>query len=441
VDLNALFIIPILALLIFLHELGHFVTARRAGMRVEEFGFGLPPRVWGIKRGPTIYSINLIPLGGFVRVLGEDGKSASPESMQSKTIGQRALFFAGGSIMNFLTAFVLIAVLVAFQGKSTDNVYVTDVAANSPAVTAGWQPGDRFVSVEGKQVNSVDDVSGLTANYAGREMHVVLDRAGQLVDTTVVPRKDPPPGEGRTGIHLGSASIATVKLVSVKETGAAYAAGLRKSDELVSVAGRPVTDAMMFEIQVQQHAGQSLPITVQRNGHPVSIELQVPTTSSGESDSVGLVLIQGVKFHNVGLLAIPGESVHEYVDTIHNMGRGLVSLVRGQTPFSDVAGPIGMGQLTSEVIKESSLPLWVTLVNIGFILSLNLGILNLLPLPALDGGRLAFIVVEIVRRGKRVAPEKEGLVHLVGFAILLTLMFVIAFVDISRIFSGTSLIE
>src|SRR5262245_16836086 len=116
-------------------------------MRVEEFGFGLPPRVWGFRRGPTLYSINLIPLGGFVRVLGEDGKSFSNESMQSKTIGQRALFFAGGSIMNFLTAFVLIAALVAFQGKSTDNVYVTEVVPGSPAEAAGWQPGDRFVAI------------------------------------------------------------------------------------------------------------------------------------------------------------------------------------------------------------------------------------------------------------------------------------------------------
>jgi regulator of sigma E protease len=441
VDLNALFIIPILAFLIFIHELGHFWTARRAGMRVEEFGFGLPPRIWGFRRGPTLYSINLIPLGGFVRVLGEDGKTFSPESMQSKSIGQRALFFAGGSIMNFAMAFVLLAILVGFQGTSTDRVYITEVAPESPAAAAGWQPGDRFVSIDGKEINERGDVTDLTADHAGRPMTVVLDRNGELITTSVVPRKDPPPGQGRTGITFSSAPVSTVKVVRVDADGIAAASGLREDDRLLTVNGRPVTDALVFQIQLREHAGQAIPVEVERDGQRLALDLQVPSDAADETRDLGLVLLQSVKFSSVDIIDVPGETVRQYFSMMQRMGEGLMSLIRGETPFSDVAGPIGMGQLTSEVIEESSLPVWVTLLNISFILSLNLGFLNLLPLPALDGGRLAFIVVEIARRGKRVAPEKEGLVHLVGFAILLTLMFVIAFADLNRIFSGSSLIE
>ena len=137
--LNALYIIPILGVLIFLHELGHFVMARRAGVLVEEFGFGLPPRIWGLKRGDTIYSINALPIGGFVRVKGEDGKSFDNDSMQSKSAGQRAKFLAAGSAMNFLTAFVIVVLLVAFQGETTSNVYISTVIDDTPAAAAGWQ--------------------------------------------------------------------------------------------------------------------------------------------------------------------------------------------------------------------------------------------------------------------------------------------------------------
>ncbi|HAX25244.1 MAG TPA: RIP metalloprotease RseP, partial [Chloroflexi bacterium] len=120
---------------------------------------------------------------------------------------------------------------------------------------------------------------------------------------------------------------------------------------------------------------------------------------------------------------------------------GLMSLVRGSTSLGDVAGPIGMGQLTSEIISRSAMPLWVTLTNLTIILSLNLALLNLLPLPALDGGRLLFVLIEVLRGGKRVPPEKEGVVHFVGLMLLLTAMFLIAFVDINRIISGSSFLE
>ncbi len=123
------------------------------------------------------------------------------------------------------------------------------------------------------------------------------------------------------------------------------------------------------------------------------------------------------------------------------MFEGLIMILNGEVPLSQVAGPIGMGQLTSEIVQQSSVPGWVAIFTITIVLSLNLALLNLLPLPALDGGRLMFVAIEVLRRGKRVAPEKEGLVHMVGLVVLLTFMIAVAFVDVNRIISGQSLLQ
>lgn len=440
-SLSALYIIPILAILIILHEIGHFLAAKRAGMRVEEFGIGIPPRVWGFQRGETLWSINAIPLGGFVKVLGEDGKEYSTESMQSKTVGQRALFITAGSLMNFLTAFVLILLLTGLQGTPETNVYVTDVQPGTPAQQAGWEPGDRFVSIAGREVTGAGVVSSQTAKFAGAQMPVTFDRNGQLIQSTIVPRENPPAGEGRTGIRLSTASRGTVTVTNVEQGQSAAAMGLQPGDVLVSIAGRPVTDFLVFAIQVRQNAGSTIPIEVRRDGQLVAIQGNVPAELASEDAKIGATIIEDAVFDRVPLLDVPGKATRRYLNTIRDMGSGIVSLIRGEQSLGSVAGPIGMGQLTSEVIKSSPEPLWVTLANIAFVLSLNLGILNLLPLPALDGGRLAFVIVEIARRGKRVAPEREGMVHFVGLVLLLSLMFAIAFVDVNRIISGASFLQ
>ncbi|HUG16261.1 MAG TPA: RIP metalloprotease RseP [Thermomicrobiales bacterium] len=437
----ALWIIPILAILIFLHELGHFVMARRSGVRVEEFGIGLPPRIWGHRHGDTIYSINAIPLGGFVRVHGEDGKSFSDDSMQTKSMGQRARFLAAGSFMNFVTAFVLVGALVAFQGRTDQNVYVTEVMPGSPAAEAGWLAGDRFVSVAGQEIDNDEQVRQITAGRAGSAIVVTLERSGQLIDTTITPRVDPPAGEGRTGIRLGSSVLADIHVREVPAQSAGDAAGFQTDDLIRSVDGVPTTDYMRYATYLAQRAGEVVTFGIERNGQLITLDGRVPESLPEETEPMGMSLARDIRFERVPLLEIPGETVRTSVTWTVRLVEGIIILITGQASFGDVAGPIGMGQLTSEIISESAMPLWVTLVTLSIILSLNLGMLNLLPLPALDGGRLMFVAIEFLRRGKRVAPEKEGLVHFVGIAILLSLMLVIAFRDVDRIFSGRSFLQ
>lgn len=438
---NALYIVPILAFLILIHEFGHFITARRAGMRVEEFGIGLPPRIWGKQRGDTIWSINAIPMGGFVRVLGEDGKSSENESMQSKTAGQRALFITAGSIMNFLTAFVLIAILLGIHGRPDASAYIADVMPETPAAEAGWERGDQIVSVGGETVENAAEVVSATDDYTGSEMPVVLLRDGQRIETSIVPRENPPPDQGRTGIRIANVFAATIEVVETPDGSAAALAGLQPGDDIISIAGETIDNVIAYDEAVLERAGQTVPFEIMRDGQSQTVEVPIPETQSVDGDPLGATLAQDIHYERVGVLSIIPEAGRQFFTTLQRMGEGLIMLITGEVSLGDIAGPIGMGQLTSEIIRESATPTWVTLLNITILLSLNLAILNLLPLPALDGGRLIFVIIEVLRRGKRIAPEKEGMVHFVGLVVLLGLMFAIAFVDIDRIVSGDTLLQ
>ncbi len=439
--MNALYIVPILGVLILIHEIGHFATAKLFGIEVQEFGIGLPPRLFGIRRGGVLYSINLIPLGGFVRVLGEDGKSFEPGSMQTKSRLQRTIFITAGSLMNLLLAFVLITAMVGIQGESKSNVYVAEVEAASPAQQAGWQAGDRFLTVAGTDVTSIDQVVSLTERYAGKEMPVTLLRGKQIVHTEVVPRKNPPPNSGRTGIKITGSPVATILVAEVEPGSAADRAGIRQGDVIRAIGDLPVEDASAYSIGLQIHAGTSQPVTIERGGQVMTVTLAIPSLAPDQEEvDSGMSVRQDVIYHALPWWKIVPQGAMDTLSTLRRMFEGLIMLIRGGVSLGSVAGPIGMGQLTSEVLAVSAAPTWVTLANIMILLSLNLAVLNLLPFPALDGGRLLFVVIETIR-GKRVAPEKEGMVHFVGLVILLAVMFVVAFIDIDRLVSGESLLR
>lgn len=350
--LNGLYIIPILAVLIIIHEIGHFASARSVGVKVEEFGIGIPPRVKGWTRNGVIWSLNAIPFGGFVRVLGEDGKNADPGSMNTKGPFQRAFFLVAGSAMNFLLAIVLMGVVVGIHGRPTGdyNTFISGVQTDSPAAQAGLQPGDRILSVDNVTILRGDEVGPTAKAAAGRPVEVVVERDSETIRQTLTPRERVGPDEGPIGISL--------------------------------------------------------------NVEPV--------------------------FESVPILEVVPEAIRE-TGTLTRAMLGVVrDLFTGNVPLNQLSGPIGMGQATSELVETSTLPLWVTLARLSIFLSINLGVLNLLPLPALDGGRLLFVLIEILRGGRRIAPEREGVVHFAGLVILLGFMFVVAFFDVGRLLDGRS---
>lgn len=440
--LNALYIIPILAVLILVHEFGHFFAARAVGAKVEEFGIGIPPRAKGWEWKGVTWSLNWIPFGGFVRVLGEDGKNADPGSMNTKSPAQRAFFLVAGSAMNVLLALVLIMAVVGFQGVPTYRVYIGAVSPGSPAADAGWEVGDRIVEAGGSPVEDASDLTALASAFAGQNLSVVVQRGSERVETIVVPRENPPANEGRIGVSMDPRVTSDVFVSGEVADSAAAQAGLQVGDRLVSVDGQPVTDGVMLTTALLRAAGSDLPVEVQRGNETLALTLDVPAIPADTDplNAVGLEAEASPRFERVPAAQVIPRGLEQAWEQTSGMLSGLRDLVTGRAPLGQIAGPIGMGQIASEYIAESSVPLWVALSQLSILLSLNLAILNLLPLPALDGGRLFFILVEVLRGGKRIPPEREGVVHLAGMVVLIGVMFVVAFFDVGRIISGESIL-
>ena len=341
----------IFSVVVFVHELGHFLIAKLAGARVEEFGFGYPPRLFRIGRwGDTDITVNAIPIGGYVRVTGDENPS-DPRSMARRSPWLRAAFLAAGPAMNVFLAAILfgasfaMGVLTPVEGPG---VGIYGVAPGSPAALAGLQVGDTILSVDGEPVRVIEDLRTLVNARLDREIALVVRREGQVLSEPLrlVPRSVHPQDQGAMGVVIG---------------------------EPLVKATYPVGQAIWLGLQ------------------------------------------------------------HTLLTVLNIIG-GLVAMVRGHLP-AELAGPIGIAQMTAQIAKTG----FVQLMEWTAFLSVNLFIINLLPVPALDGGRLVFVGLEILRGGRRVDPQKEGFVHFVGIVVLLALFLVISYFDLVRVVQGVRL--
>jgi len=341
----------VIVVLILVHEIGHFFTAKAFGVGVEEFGLGFPPRLLSIKRGETLYSLNAIPLGGFVKMAGEEDSDV-PRSLASKRISTRLLVLSAGSVMNLLLPLLLFSISFMIPHNTVvGQVMVAEVAPDSPAARAGIRVEDTILSVNDKSVDNHADVFRNIQLNLGNEISVLVRHSDTTTENVqVVPRWNPPEGQGAIGVTT-STSDATI---------------VRQSEPF----------------------WRAIPM------------------------GVGACIETFVLFKN-----------------------GIVSMIIGAVP-AEVTGPVGIAQLTGEVAKAGISPL----LEFAAFISINFGIINLFPLPALDGGRIAFVLLEAVRRGKRIAPKTEGLIHLIGFALLIVFFLAITYQDIMRIVSGESII-
>jgi regulator of sigma E protease len=341
----------VLVVLIVAHELGHFITAKLTGVKVMEAGLGYPPRIWGFTWRDTIYSINWLPLGGFVRLLGEEDPT-DPGSLAAKPRWVRLLVLASGSGMNFILPILLFA--IAFSIPRDVNVgltQITDVVPDAPAQEAGLQSGDVIFEINDEEVRNIREVSLAIRLNLGETIDFTVKHPDGVVETIPVhARWAPPQGQGPTGIMIGNMY--------------------------------PFTEKESFP------PWQAIP-----KGWTATLD--------------SLILARNE----------------------------VLSWFKGSSG-PDVAGPVGIAQATGEVVEQAG---WQVLLDFAALLSINLAIINILPLPMLDGGRIAFVLLEIARRGKRIAPEKEALVHLVGLALIITLAVAITYFDVLRIIRGESL--
>lgn len=363
-----------LLVLVLVHEFGHFIIAKKFKVKVEEFGFGLPPRIFGRKVGETIISLNALPIGGFVRLFGEDEVDSKilkhKDSFASKPVGQRIAIVVAGVIMNFILAVILFWIVLFgkgfkeeiplffpynFVGVNQINetvILVGEVAKKSPAEKVGIISGDRITKVNEIKLNNADEFLYIVNKNAGEMITLtVVNHEDQVRQIEVVPRSTPPKGEGPLGIQLGTVTMANLT----------YATPLQK-------AAAGFTHSYNFTVYSFKIFGSLI-------GNAIQTKSYEPL---------------------------------------------------GQT----VSGPVGITQLANSVLQTDS-PI-LPYLNLIALLSLNLAVINIFPFPALDGGRLIFLLMELIGK-KRINPNFEKKVHMVGMVFLLFLIFLVTVLDIRKI--------
>jgi len=337
--------------LVFFHELGHFLLAKKNGIRVNEFAIGMGPKIASFKKGDTIYCLKILPLGGSCMMAGEDEASDDINAFNNKSVWARISVVLAGPVFNFILAFIMAIVVISAVGY--DKPQIVGVMEGYPAEEAGFMEGDVIKQINDKKITIYRDVTLYLALHTGMPLTVTVDRGGEPYTSVIVPKLSEDGSHYYMGIYVSSLRTKTSPLETLKYS--------------------------LYEVKYQ---------------------------ISTVMESLGLIF-------------------------------------KGKVTVNDLSGPVGIVDMVNEVVEESTseevdfktnaISVALNVINFAIMISANLGVMNLLPIPGLDGGRLLFLVIEAVR-GKAIDREKEGMVHLVGLVLLMALMVVVMFNDIKKIF-------
>jgi len=414
-----------LGAIVFFHEFGHLLVAKLFGVRVMTFSLGFGKKLWGFVHQGTDYRISVVPLGGYVRLGGEQPgeHTGDPREFLSKPRWQRILVYLAGPAMNVVLAVAVIAFVfmhgVEMQAMQEIPSIVGAVGEGSPAAQAGLQPGDRIVRVAGQAVDKWKDVAFAFATSPERPVSVELVREGRTLTTTVVPIKDPRYELGEAGVWPQT----KVRFSEIFRNTPAERAGFESGDELHSVDGTVIVDFQDFIDYVETHAGVEIRIRVLRRGE----ELTLPVVPE-ELDGKGRI---GVGLGNYRELPF-GEAVIESVKfniEIVRMSAVLIGKLfsRQISARSTLSGPIEIAAISGRAARRG----WKELLYTMGFLSISIGLMNLLPIPVLDGGHISILVVESFLRRDLSMVIKERITQL-GFMVLVTLMAVVIFFDLAK---------
>jgi regulator of sigma E protease len=522
--------ILILSLLVFVHELGHFLVAKWSGITVEEFAIGFPPRavkLWqeegkitldgqeyvigrklnvsraiqpdayvyaetttdekgrpivtrleaiesekdgqkpdhsvagklresaltklfkpkGISADtglpitkvdeiirPTEYSLNWVPFGGYVRMVGEEDPSA-PGSFASKSKRIRFAVLVAGSLMNLVTAVVFFT-LTAMSGvpETAVGTFVTDVLPNSPAKEAGLQVGDIIVGADDATFKYNGDLISYVDQAKGKEITLRIQRGDEMINTPIIPRINPPEGQGAMGIAINYVPV-TEKIVAQEVTPdtPAARAGIQAGDMIIGAGDTEFKYADDLDRYVQQANNNEISLRLERDGQVINTS-PLPAAAFETPEELGVQFEYNydtkINYYPLNEALLSGaRQTAEYVGLTFYLP---IAIFRNIIPAEAArpTGPVGIYQQTASAVDAAvSLNWWFPVFFITAIVSTALAVTNLLPLPALDGGRIFFIIIEAIR-GKRVAPEKEGAIHFIGLALLVMLMLVVSYYDV-----------
>jgi regulator of sigma E protease len=423
----------VLGVLIFVHELGHFLMARRIGVRVLAFSLGFGPKLIGFRRGDTEYRISAVPLGGYVKMAGEnpdDARSGASDEFLSKTKWQRFQVLVMGPVMNLALAVIVMAI-VLYQGAPVPAFLeqppvIGTLTEQSPLKAAGLQVGDRFVTVEGDPVATWEEFLDAVVSKSKRQMSMRVDRGGKMVDVTFVPQ-----GVGKYDMvnldSFGMLPIMHPQISSLQPGAPAYEAGLRPGDVVLAVAGESgITRDRLVEVI---KANEGKPIVLQIRRDDVVQNVSVTPRRIGDTVMIGAHL-EGAEQRTIkpGPYQALKMSLERNWTWTKMIAQTLGGLFTRNTSVKQLMGPVAIADLSGMAAEQG----WITLFSLMAMISLNLGLLNLMPIPVLDGGHIAILALEGVSRRDFSMKVKEKML-LAGFVLLLMLMVTVIYNDLMRI--------
>jgi regulator of sigma E protease len=427
----------VLGVLVFVHELGHFLAAKRVGIKVLKFQLGFNPTIISFRRGDTEYGIGALPLGGYVKMAGEnpeDTRTGRSDEFLSKSKWERFQVLIMGPFMNLALALILTAV-VLYQGAEVP-VYqdqppvVGVVTPDSPAAKADIRPGDRILTVAGRTVDDWEDFFIAVATKPNREVTIELLRNGNQLARQVTPI--PPAGSRYEIGDIGVLPDLHPAVPRVSPGEPADRAGIKPRDVILAINDEPISSPEQLISIVGRNAEKPVTITVRRNGerHDISV---TPSRGgcagvAGENGCIGVALGEETKTFKPGVFEAMGMSVERNIEMTRLILETLWGLLTRQTSPKQLMGPVAIAQLSGE---QAQLGL-IALLNLMANISLNLGLLNLLPIPVLDGGHIFIMAMEGVARRDFSLRVKEKML-LAGFAVLMMLMVTAIYNDLTRI--------
>ena len=426
--LNILVAIIIFSVIVVFHELGHFLLAKKNGIEVTEFSLGMGPRLLSTVKGNTRYSLKLFPIGGSCMMVGEDGEEEGPGSFGHASVWGRISVVAAGPIFNFILAFVFALIITSVMGY--DPPKVLSVEENSPAEEAGLQEGDIITSFQGKHISIGRDISLYESLYGMQQdqIKMTVKRDGKKIDLNFKAASERKYMLGFSYVPDGEPEITEVFV-----DGAMMKAGVLAGDVITAVDGTKVSTGEELQAYLEEHplGENAVTITVSRDGNEKEFTVQ-PTVRT--QVSTGFVYnLYREKTNFFGVLKYSAVEVRYWISSTID---SLELLIKGTFRVNDLSGPVGIvdaiGSSVEEAKSEGAVVMWMQMFYWAILLSANLGVMNLLPLPALDGGRLVFLLIEAVTK-KKVNPNIEGMIHFAGFVLLMALMVFVFMNDLKRL--------
>lgn len=419
----------ILGIVIIVHELGHFVAAKLNGIMVEEFSVGMGPRIISTQRGETLYSLRVVPFGGSCMMKGEDEDDTAEGSFNSKSVWRRIAVIAAGPLFNFILAFFGALVIISIVGY--DPPRILQVEEDSAAWEAGLREGDILTEFDGHTIDFGRDMSLYEQLYGldGDVITLSFLRDGQ--EHTISYQPDV---EHRYLLGISYYQTEEQAEVTVSSGGAAEQAGLVSGDIIIGMGNTDIASGMELAEYFSEYSltGESVTVRYLHDGLEYETELTPQETDVVQTGFVYNLYRE--KTDPVGVLKYSALEVRYWISATL---QSLRMLVMGQLGLDVLSGPVGVVQVIGETYEETRdegpLMTWLTMLNLTILLTANLGVMNLLPLPALDGGRLVFLLIEAVR-GKPVNREAEAMVHFAGILLLFGLMIFVTIQDVTHLF-------